>query len=140
MEPRLKELLERMTAPGSFPGISASEGHELVDMVYEMERETEIIKLYEPTSSDGHSSTGDGVYFLDIELARMTSEQKHGNYASSPIMHLGIEIEKDKYLLLKQEKPVLLANSESAISEVKKNAISKLSEEEIDILGLRSLT
>jgi hypothetical protein len=37
METRLKKILERMTAPGSFPNMSCSEGHELVESVYKME-------------------------------------------------------------------------------------------------------
>ncbi|MCK5017439.1 MAG: hypothetical protein KAS32_10265 [Candidatus Peribacteraceae bacterium] len=42
MNPRLRELLERMTAPGPFPNMSASEGHELVEMVYELNEELEL--------------------------------------------------------------------------------------------------
>lgn len=36
MNPRLNELLNRMVAPGQFPNMSASEGHELYQMVYEL--------------------------------------------------------------------------------------------------------
>lgn len=36
LDVRLDELLQRMVAPGPFPNMSASEGHELVDMVYEL--------------------------------------------------------------------------------------------------------
>jgi nitrogen-specific signal transduction histidine kinase len=36
MNPRLKELLDRMVAPGQFPNMSASEGHELVELVREL--------------------------------------------------------------------------------------------------------
>lgn len=34
MEPRLKELLDRLTELGPFPNMTASEGRELVDLVY----------------------------------------------------------------------------------------------------------
>ena len=40
MDARLIELLERMTAPGPFPNMSCSEGHELVDLVYDMAKAT----------------------------------------------------------------------------------------------------
>lgn len=36
MNPRLKELLDRMVAPGQFPNMSASDGHEMFDMVHEL--------------------------------------------------------------------------------------------------------
>ena len=39
MDERLRELLERMTAPGQFPQISASEGHEVVEGCTALEQE-----------------------------------------------------------------------------------------------------
>jgi len=44
MDIRLEELLERMVAPGPFPQISASEGHEVYDLTYILEAELEKMK------------------------------------------------------------------------------------------------
>lgn len=44
MNPRLKELLDRMVAPGQFPNMSASEGHELFELVHEMETKLQKAK------------------------------------------------------------------------------------------------
>lgn len=44
MDERLKELLERMTAAGKFPQISASEAHEVVDAVYKMQEQIEDLE------------------------------------------------------------------------------------------------
>ena len=37
MDIRLEELLDRMVAPGQFPQISASEGHEVYDLTHILE-------------------------------------------------------------------------------------------------------
>jgi hypothetical protein len=47
MKERTKELLDRLTAPGSFPGVSCSEGHEIQEgatlAIDQLERALEIL-------------------------------------------------------------------------------------------------
>ena len=96
----------------------------------------DIIKIYEPASTDGYTNDGDGVYFLEISLAIAAGRKKHGNYRSEPFEHLAIEVETGRYLLLKSSEPVIMADSEEYKTKIKLAALEKLSKEEKELLGL----
>lgn len=98
--------------------------------------EDEIVTLYEPASSDGYSSKGDGKYYLESHVATAQGKQRHGNYASSNFEHPAIKGDAGKFWLLKQTTPVVLADSAEAQAEIKKAALAKLSAEERKVLGL----
>jgi len=87
MEARLKELLERMTASGPFPQISASEGHELVDMVYEaLEKEAEtpncimcewFAEINTTCKAQGYRAVyQDGIYYSEACKGVFKSKQR----------------------------------------------------------------
>jgi hypothetical protein len=63
MEPRLKELLDKMVGSGTIRNMSASEGNELVDMVYEMDEET-----HKPVSNA----------LIDVQKERDRQDEKWG--------------------------------------------------------------
>lgn len=96
----------------------------------------EIVRLYEPASTDGYTHSGDGVYYLDESVARSVGKNRHGNYSVDPLLHLAIEIIKGDYLRLVSSHPVHLADSEKAKDEIREKALSKLSDEEKELLGL----
>ena len=49
MDKRTQELLDRLIAPGSFPNMSCSEGHELHEgVVAEIDRLTDLLKAHAP--------------------------------------------------------------------------------------------
>lgn len=97
----------------------------------------EIVKLYETASTDGYTRKGENLYFIEEDIAKLAGKDKHGNYAVNPICHLGIKYSNDEYLLLASDKPVALANSETARQKLKKNALKKLTKEEKELLGLQ---
>ena len=99
-------------------------------------KDIKIIKIYEPTSTDGYTNEGDGIYFLESSLARIAGENKHGNYASEPLEHLAIEVEKGQYLLIKSSERIVLADSEEYKTKIKLAALGKLTKEEKELLGL----
>lgn len=96
----------------------------------------EIVKIYESASSDGYTSTGDRLYFLDEKIATAISKRKHGTYSTESIQHLGVKVNDGEYLLVISEKPIALADSEAAKEKIRQSALSKLSKEEQEILGL----
>lgn len=96
----------------------------------------EIIKIYESASSDGYSATGDRLYFLDEAIATATAKRKHGNYSTTSFQHFGVKVSNDEYLLVVSEKPIVLADSEMAKEKIRQSALSKLSKEERDVLGI----
>ena len=97
----------------------------------------EIIKIYETASSDGYTNTGDKLYYLDLSIAKITSLNKHKGYQINPIKHFGIKVDNDTYLLLKSEEPIIIADTKTAIAEVRKTALNKLTNEEKELLGLK---
>lgn len=96
----------------------------------------DIVKLYETASSDGYSSSGDGLYFLDKTVAISVGKNKHGNYASGPLEHNGVKVSKDGYLLIQRIDPIVLADSEAHKEKIRQSALKKLSSEEKEILGI----
>lgn len=96
----------------------------------------EIQKIYETASTDGYTHNGDGLFFLSETIATATGKNRHGSYSAGPICHYGIEVEPDKFLLLKSIKPIVLANSDAAINDAKKAALEKLTIADREILGL----
>ena len=96
----------------------------------------EIIEIYETASSDGYTDSGDRLYYLDLSIAKIAGRNKHKNYASGPIHHFAIKFDKDRYLILKSEKPVIIADTKTAIAEARKSALNKLNKEEQELLGL----
>jgi hypothetical protein len=67
MNARLEELLERMVAPGHFPQISASEGHEVVELAIALEAEVQSLhrdKLRLDWLADSNNNIG------NVELPR----------------------------------------------------------------------
>lgn len=94
------------------------------------------IFLYEPASTDGYTSSGDGIYFLDETSAQGRANLRHGSYAVAPIRHYAIEDGKGRYYLLKQSRPVPIADSKQATEDIAKAARAKLSKEELKALGL----
>lgn len=95
-----------------------------------------IVTLYESAQTDGYTEEGTGKFFLDEDLARAISIQNHGGYAVKPLQHNAIEID-GKYLLLKSSHPVILATDTERLNQrLRENALSKLTSEEIEVLGL----
>lgn len=94
-----------------------------------------IIYLYEPASSDGYHSSGDGSFHLDRDYAHQIAINRHGAYAANPHVHPAIEIEDGRYLLLKSSKPVSVAGTDQAVEDIAKKALSKLTPAERAALG-----
>lgn len=98
----------------------------------------EIVKIYESASTDGYTHTGDGLYFLDETIAIAVAKNKHGSYSVNPILHKGIAIDdKGGYILVYSDKPIALADSEAEKECIRMSAISKLSKEECEVLGIK---
>lgn len=96
----------------------------------------EIINIYESASTDGYTSTGDRKYFTEKSLAIAYGKNKHGNYVTDPICYYAINIPDDGYLILASKDPVFLADSEEEKKKIKDHALSKLSSEEREVLGI----
>lgn len=95
-----------------------------------------VIEIYESGSTDGYKHFGDNKYFLNESMAKAYAKNKHGNYCIDPIKHFAINAGDEKYYLLKSESPINLANSEAEKLKIKESALSKLSSEEREILGV----
>lgn len=94
-----------------------------------------IVTLYEPQSTDGYRSFGEGVYFKIKTLADNYAKNKHKSYAYLSEEHKAI-VDGEDYYLLKSEFPVYVEGSEKADEQKRKSALSKLSEEDKKVLGL----
>lgn len=99
-----------------------------------------IITLYETAYTDGYNHFGDANFFLDESIAKASTRMKYKGYAVDPIKHSAVMISKDTFLLLKSPDPVYLAGSELEKLRIRENALSKLSKEEKEILGLKEGT
>lgn len=94
-----------------------------------------ITTLFEPASSDGWMSTGDGTYYLSEHLADAAARARHQGNAASSIKHLAVEIGlSGTYLLLKSPTPVHVVGTAAARSAIAASAIKKLSPDEIESL------
>ena len=71
-----------------------------------------ITTIYEVAGTDGIMKHGDGLFFLDSDFAVVASCNKHGQWATEPIQHFGIEVEKDKFVLLKSRVPIVVESAE----------------------------
>lgn len=94
-----------------------------------------IVTLYEPQSSDGYGSFGDGVYFKTETLADNYSKNKHKAYASYSKDYKAI-VDGEDYYLLERETPVYVEGSNKSKERKREIALSKLSEEDKKVLGL----
>ena len=94
------------------------------------------VTLYEPASSDGYVPYGAGFYFLDEGLAKQWAINKHGAYAVDPIIHNAVEREDGRFLILKSTEAVSVMNTAQLKEDIRLKALSKLSPEEREVLGL----
>ncbi len=94
-----------------------------------------IVTIYEPQYSNGCRNFGEGVYFKTETLADNYSKNKHKAYASYSKDYKAI-VDGEDYYLLKIESPVYIEGSEKADEQKRKEALSKISEEDKRVLGL----
>lgn len=91
-----------------------------------------LVTLYEPRSTDGYRSFGEGCYFKMSSSAEDYSRKKNGAYSASNKEHKSI-VDGDN---LKSGSPVYVEGTEKADEQKRKLALSKLSEEDKKVLGL----
>ena len=97
----------------------------------------EIVKLFETAQTDGYNTKGDGVFFLDFDLAVESNKIKHSGYATGPLEHSAIKIQDTgDYFLLKSTKPVELVDEKKEREDVLVNIRGKLSDNELKLLGV----
>lgn len=95
-----------------------------------------IVTIYEAQHTDGYSHFGGGVYFLSESEAASWSKTKYGGYAVAPQPIAAIDDGNGRYYILKSVKPVSILGTQQAKEDLAKAALSKLTKEEIEALGL----
>lgn len=100
-----------------------------------------IINIYESTSTDGYTDSGDGRFFLSQSEAETAGKLRHSGWSSRPKTHTVFKCDDGGFLLLARKSPVYLENSPQLAQlaqREKENALNKLSDREKEILGLKN--
>lgn len=96
----------------------------------------EVIELYETASTDGYKQHPDGKFFESKFKAVAYGKNKYGYHSTEPIAHFAISDGDGNYYLLQQKESIQLADSKAEMEKVKRAALSKLTIEERQVLGL----
>lgn len=94
-----------------------------------------IIKLYESGTTDGYTTSGEGMFFVNEYEAKSYVENKHHGYGRV-ITHDNVAEIDGEYYLLKRRSPITLASTIEAQKKLKEEILKKLTDEEKKILGL----
>lgn len=96
----------------------------------------EFVKIYESRYTDGYTPHGDGVYFLNPNLALNYSKEKHSGYYILPAEHIGLATGNGdgEYFII--QKTITINKSYANKQKKREEALNKLTQEEKELLGL----